>query len=251
MEDLKLIEELRSEDEIIGQTRIENVEALIEGMAEYARGNGEATLANYLAEISLFTDLDNYNDTDDKVTLMTIHGAKGLEYDTVFMVGLEEGLFPLQRTIDQEMELEEERRLFYVGATRARKSLYLTSAATRHRFGEVASMPSRFLREIPDNLVDTIDVRSGLRWHRPEPVRQASLFQTETPAPLDTPEGVHYEYDGLEGLQPGRIVQHPTFGRGKVIKIEGFGESLRLEIVFSGIGLKKIMAKYARLKMIG
>jgi len=222
-------------------------------MAEFARGNGEATLATYLAEISLFTDLDAYADEENKVTMMTIHAAKGLEYDTVFMVGLEEGLFPLQRTIDQEQELEEERRLFYVAATRARKRLYLASAATRHRFGEVTSIPSRFLREIPEELIDTVDLRSSRRLPRPEPARQTSMFAPTTQAATSAPEGVHYEYEyeGLDGLQVGRIVQHPTFGRGKVIKIEGFGESLRLEIVFSGIGLKKIMAKYARLKLIG
>lgn len=254
IEDLKLIEEHQSEDKITGQTRIENVEALIEGMAEFARSNGEATLATYLSEISLFTDLDAYADEESKVTMMTIHAAKGLEYDTVFMVGLEEGLFPLQRTIDNEMELEEERRLFYVGATRARKRLYLASAAVRHRFGEVTSIPSRFLREIPKELVDTIDLRSGIRLRRPEPARQTSMFGSAPKAEnISAPEGVHYEYEheGLEGLKLGRIVQHPTFGRGKVVTIEGFGESLRLEIVFSGIGLKKIMAKYARLKLIG
>ena len=243
VEELGLINELRQEDEVIAQTRVENVEALIEGMAQYARGDGEATLMNYLTEISLFTDLDAYSDAEDKVTLMTLHAAKGLEFDTVFIAGLEEGLFPLQRTITEPLELEEERRLFYVGATRARRELCLSSAATRYRFAEVASVISRFVGEIPRELVEESDFRSRPTWQgyaRPAP----------QPAPA-TPEGVHYEYEGLEGLTTGRVVQHPTFGRGTVVAVDGYGESLRLDIMFAGLGLKKIMAKYARLKLIG
>ena len=243
VEELGLINELRQEDEVIAQTRVENVEALIEGMAQYARGDGEATLTNYLTEISLFTDLDAYSDAEDKVTLMTLHAAKGLEFDTVFIAGLEEGLFPLQRTITEPLELEEERRLFYVGATRARRELCLSSAATRYRFAEVASVISRFVGEIPRELVEESDFRSRPTWQgyaRPAP----------QPAPA-TPEGVHYEYEGLEGLTTGRVVQHPTFGRGTVVAVDGYGESLRLDIMFAGLGLKKIMAKYARLKLIG
>ncbi|MEA3297843.1 MAG: UvrD-helicase domain-containing protein, partial [candidate division Zixibacteria bacterium] len=155
VDELKLFEELQSDDEIIGQTRIENIEAFIEGTVEYASANGEATLDNYLAEISLFTDIDQYSEIENKVTLMTIHSAKGLEFDMIFMVGLEENLFPLERSISDPMQLEEERRLFYVGATRTRKKLFLSSASTRFRMGQSRSMPSRFIGEIPNELVET------------------------------------------------------------------------------------------------
>jgi len=254
IEKLDLIELLRSEDEIQGQTRVENVEALIEGMSEWARAHPEAGLESYLAEISLFTDLDTYSGIEDKVTLMTIHSAKGLEYSSVFLVGLEDGLFPLERSIGEPMALEEERRLFYVGATRARKKLTLASASTRFRFGEVASIVSRFVDEIEKSLIEVVDLRRARRWEYETPHRQPSLFETTQRtkrAKTREPEGFHYEYEGLEGLQVGSIVQHPTFGRGKVISAEGFGESLRLQIMFSGVGLKKIMAKFARLKVIG
>ena len=251
VDDIALIEELRSDDPIIGQTKIENVEAFIEGMAEFARANGEATLDNYLAEISLFTDQDTYSEIADKVTLMTIHAAKGLEFDLVYLVGLEEGLFPLERTITEPMQLEEERRLFYVGATRARKKLILSSAARRFRFGEVASMESRFVREIPAELIETKSQRRAPSWdaHDSQTQRQTTMFAQSRAA--SKPTGVHYEYEESEGLQPGRLVQHPTFGRGKIVNTEGFGDSLRLDIMFTGMGLKKVMARYARLKIVG
>jgi DNA helicase-2/ATP-dependent DNA helicase PcrA len=252
VDDIKMIEDLRAEDEIVGQTKIENIESFIEGTAAFAGGNGEALLENYLDEISLFTDIDAYTEVEDKATLMTLHTAKGLEYDTVFIVGLEEGLFPLGRTLDQPMELEEERRLFYVGATRAKKRVYLASATSRYRFGEVISIPSRFIKEIPQQLVETVDYRSshgGVR--ESAAAAPSSFFNGSAVRPRKQPAGVHYEYEDSEAMRPGRIVQHPTFGRGKIVNAEGFGESLRLEIMFSGLGLKKIMAKYAKLKVIG
>ncbi|UCD63691.1 MAG: UvrD-helicase domain-containing protein [Candidatus Zixiibacteriota bacterium] len=251
VEDLKLIEELRAEDEIIGQTKVENIEAFIEGAAEFAEENGEATLDNYLAEISLFTDIDAYREVEDKITLMTLHSAKGLEFDVVFIAGLEEGLLPLARTIGEPMELEEERRLFYVGATRARKKLYLSSAAVRYRFGEVDTMPSRFIREIPGELVEVVELRSSDRGGMRSasgagPPRAGSGRKRRAEA-----AGVHYDFEESEIMTVGRIVEHPTFGRGKIMHAEGFGDSLTLDIMFTGAGIKKIMARYARLKIIG
>ncbi|UCE24730.1 MAG: UvrD-helicase domain-containing protein [Candidatus Zixiibacteriota bacterium] len=251
VEDLRFLDELRQEDEIVAQTKIENVEAFIEGMAEYASHNGEATLENYLAEISLFTDLDSYREIEDKLTLMSLHSAKGLEFEIVFMVGLEEGLFPLGRAVAEPMELEEERRLFYVGATRAKKKLILSSATTRHRFGEVESIPSRFIKEIPENLVECHELRSRRRFEF-----DTGAFGTRGESPAGrrratSPSGVHYDFEDSEIMTVGRIVQHPTFGRGKIIGAEGFGESLTLEIMFTGVGKKKIMVKYARLKIVG
>ncbi len=243
--ELKLIDELLADDAVLGQTRVDNVEAFIEGAAEFARTNGDATLVNYLAEISLYTDMDSYREIEDKVTMMTIHAAKGLEYASVFLVGLEEGLFPLQRTISEPAELEEERRLFYVGATRAREKLYLSTADSRFRFGEVMSIPSRFIQEIPEELVVQTDLRTHRRHEYASP---AAEYKHRKKA---APTGVHYEFEEDEIMQVGRMVAHPTFGRGKIVKSEGFGDSLRLEIMFAGLGIKKIMAKYAKLKIIG
>jgi len=251
--DIKLLEELISEDQIIGQTKVENVEAFIEGAAEYARAGGEATLDNYLAEISLFTNSDSYAEIEEKVTLMTIHSAKGLEYDSVYLVGLEEGLFPLGKTISEPMELEEERRLFYVGATRARKKLVLSTASRRYRFGEVTSVPSRFIKEIPEELIDKSDFRSSRYFSLETDSAGARPFFTHGngSSKSSVDKGVHYVYEENETFRSGRIVQHPTFGRGKILNTEGFGESLILEIMFTGLGVKKIMAKYAKLKVVG
>ncbi len=252
IDQIDFLNELRKEDEIIAQTKIENVEAFIEGMAEYARHNGEATLENYLADISLFTDLDNYKDIEDKVTLMSLHAAKGLEFGVVFLVGLEEGLFPLARSTDDAMELEEERRLFYVGATRAKDRLYLSSATTRHRFGEVESIPSRFIKEIPETLVERVDRRTYRRFGTGATATAPSFFDSQPVRKQpDFADGVHYDFEESEIMRTGRIVAHPTFGRGKIMRTEGYGESLVLDIMFTGIGMKKIMAKYAKLKIVG
>ncbi len=241
--DLGLINELMSDDPVQGQTRVESVEAFIEGTVEFAKGHPDAHLVDYLNDISLFTDLDTYRGIEDKVTLMTLHGAKGLEYDTVFLVGLEEGLFPLQRATIEPDQLEEERRLFYVGATRAKKKIYLSSASTRFRFGEVESIPSRFIREIPADLVDKVDLRRARHFER-EPA--PTLF----PKPKEN-LGVHYEYEEHSVFRAGKFVEHPTFGRGRITSVDGFGESLRLEISFTGVGTKKIMAKFAKLRVVG
>lgn len=244
---LRLLEQLISEDPLVGQGRVENIEEFISGANEFTNTFPEPNLDNFLAEISLYTDLDKYKEIEDKLTLMTLHTAKGLEYDSVYLVGLEEGLFPLARAMENPMELEEERRLFYVGATRARKYLQLAMATVRNRFGEMESIPSRFIKELPPALVETIDRRSH---HRRE---YESLRPVGSILGRDRTEstGVHYEYEPEEAMREGRIVQHKTFGRGKVVRVEGSGESLRLEIYFTGVGLKKIMAKYAQLKIVG
>jgi len=239
---LKLTERLIEEDPLIGQSRVENIEEFISGATEFVLSSEQSSLDNFLAEITLYTDIDRYNEIEDKLTLMTLHAAKGLEFDSVYISGLEEGLFPLARTIDSPLELEEERRLFYVGATRARKRLQLSMAAYRGRFGDMESVPSRFLRELPPALVETSDLRNEYqRWDRPD----RSGEKTSDAA------GLRYEFEEEEIMQAGRIVAHPTFGRGRIIKAEGHGESLQLEIYFTGIGSKKIMARYAKLKIIG
>jgi len=246
IDELKLPELLIAEDPLVGKNRAENIEEFIVAANEFASQYAEPTLDNFLTEISLYTDLDQYSEIDDKLTLMTLHSAKGLEFDLVCMVGLEEGLFPLARTFDNPMELEEERRLFYVGATRARKNLLLSMASVRNRFGYAESIPSRFLKELPPALVEMVDYRT----YRSD---SESTLSLESGSSERLPEKTdrYYEYEGGEIMSIGRIVQHPTFGRGKIVKVEGSGESLLLEIFFTGLGTKKIMAKYAKLKIVG
>ena len=250
VDDLRLLEQLISEDPLVGQGRVENVEEFISGAKEFTANSQDPGLDNFLAEISLYTDLDQYRDIDEKLTLMTLHSAKGLEFDSVYLVGLEEGLFPLARAMENPNELEEERRLFYVGATRARKYLQLSMATVRNRFGEMESIPSRFIKELPPGLVETVDQRSHHR-REYESLRSVGSMLGGDKAEKTHDEGVHYEYEPEEAVRVGRIVQHKTFGRGKVMKVDGSGEGLRLEIYFTGVGLKKIMAKYAKLKIVG
>jgi len=236
---------LIEEDPAMGQSRVENIDEFIAAAVEFAGSSTEPTLDKFLAEISLYTDLDAYNEIEDKLSLMTLHSAKGLEFMAVFMVGLEDGLFPLGRAIEDPLELEEERRLFYVGATRAKRNLFLSMAANRGRYGEMGAIPSRFIKELPPGLVETTDNRS----YRSE--KSYNSYRSRPKPKEPVPTGVYYEYEEEEILRPGCIVQHPTFGRGKVTGVEGAGESLRLEIFFTGVGQKKIMAKFARLKVIG
>ncbi len=244
IDELGLVNLLIEEDPLTGEGRVENIEEFVAAASEYVTASPEPNLENFLTEISLYTDADEYKETEDKITLMTLHSAKGLEFDSVYLVGLEEGLFPLSRAIQEPKELEEERRLFYVGATRARKNLYLSWATDRNRFGQGSSIPSRFLKELPPALVEVIDSsrrRSG----------NGVSSQPLTSEIISTPDGPRYEYEDEEAIRPGRIVAHPTFGRGTVVKTEGHGEALRLEIQFTGIGIKKILAKYAKLKVVG
>ncbi|MEE9441941.1 MAG: UvrD-helicase domain-containing protein [candidate division Zixibacteria bacterium] len=232
-------------DPVTSENRLENLDEFIAAAAEFFHHNAEPTLDNFLAEITLYTDLDNYQDTDEKLTLMTLHNAKGLEYDNVFITGLEDGLFPLARSFDDPAMLEEERRLFYVGTTRARYQLILTAARFRHRFGGRESMPSRFLREIPENITDTIDRRS----YKYEFGLTRTVNNIKTPT-RKKPEGVYYEYENGEGIRPGCIVEHPKFGQGRVISINGAGENMRVDVDFSSLGPIKLIAKYAHLTVI-
>jgi len=234
IDDTGLSQAYLEEDSVTGEARVENIDEFV----------AAATLDNFLAEITLFTDLDNYQETDDKLTLMTLHNAKGLEFDTVFITGLEDGLFPLARSFDEPAELEEERRLLYVGATRARRDLALTAARFRYRFGGTESAPSRFLREIPNDLVEKIDRRSYRYEFGPTQTPAAK------PAKPSRPDGVYYEYEEGEGMRPGNIVIHPKFGQGRVIKVEGFGEEMRIDVDFASVGPKKLIAKYAKLTVI-
>jgi len=245
---LGLPELMIEEDPVMGKSRVENIDEFIAAAVEFVSSSTEPTLVNFLAEISLYTDLDKYNEIDDKLSLMTLHSAKGLEFNAIFMVGLEDGLFPLGRAIEDPLELEEERRLFYVGATRAKRNLFLSMAYNRGRYGEMGAIPSRFIKELPPGLVETHDNRH-YQTAQSYNSYQSSPKPKQSKTPVQT--GVYYEYEEEEILRPGCIVQHPTFGRGKVTAVEGAGESLRLSIFFTGVGPKKIMAKFARLKVIG
>ena len=252
---LQDLREDRTED---ADARIENLAELVSAAREYESREPEPSLAGYVDRLSLLSDVDEEQGTRDaRIWLMTLHSAKGLEFPTVILAGLEEGLFPHSRSSEDEEELEEERRLCYVGMTRARQRLVLTGAARRRIFGEYqASEPSRFIDEVPPELVErlapsfpspsyqgrfgTDDFRSGgFGRHR----RGGRAGEHE-------PAYAYEDEDQSTGttLRPGMRVRHPQFGVGSVISVEPLEDDVKLVVRFAAVGQKRLRAKYARLE---
>ncbi len=207
--------------------RIENLDELVAVAGEVEVTTGEATLEAFLQHLALITDVDTLQDRTDRVTLMTLHSAKGLEFPIVVLAGLEEGLFPHVRSIEEEAGVEEERRLCYVGMTRAQRRLILTSARQRAAFGTASpSLPSRFLAEIPDDL----------------------LVRTTTPR---TPTGDWPDEDRpVPVVAAGDHVRHKTFGMGRVLEVDGEGPRAIVTVRFDGAGTKRLALGYAPLTVV-
>ena len=245
------VDMLESKDTEENKTRLENVRELKSSINSYVENAETPTLAGFLEEIALYTDLEQYNENDDAVVMMTMHSAKGLEFPHVFLVGFEDGLFPGMRAIGDAEEMEEERRLCYVAITRAKQSLTITHARQRMIYGRTSSaLPSRFLREIPEECivkrggyhrVSTSEHNSyspyGSHASQYKKPRSSILSAAPTaPAPC------------LE-LNQGDMVMHATFGRGLVLSVRKMGGDALLEIAFDDIGTKKLMAKTASAHM--
>ena len=213
-----------------------NVEELINSIADFQDNREEGSLCEFLEEVSLLTDIDRWNEADEAVTLMTIHSAKGLEFPVVMVTGLEEGLFPLGPHSYEVEELEEERRLFYVALTRAEKKAYLSFAHARRRFGgaPIPTTQSRFLHELPEELLEYI-----LPAQRTD--RQGYSSPVSKPIVTSAPSNE---------LSIGHHVEHKLFGKGKILAVEGTGETAKLTIIFSGNVRKKLIAKYANLTLL-
>jgi DNA helicase-2/ATP-dependent DNA helicase PcrA len=248
---LQDLREERSED---AEARIENLAELVSAAREYESREPEPTLGGFVDRLSLLSDLDEeQGDRNARIWLMTLHSAKGLEFPTVVLAGMEEGLFPHSRSSDDEEELEEERRLCYVGMTRARARLVLTGAARRRIFGEYqASEPSRFIDEIPFHLVDRL---------APTPSAYQGNFQHYEfrTNPYGRGRGrvregdAAYAYEDEDQsaaftLRPGMRVRHPQFGVGSVISVEPLNDDTKLVVRFASAGPKTLRAKYAKLE---
>ncbi len=234
------LDELRKERTVEAENRIENIKELINAISEFKERSESPTLEGFLEEVSLITDVDMWDKTKDAVTLMTLHAAKGLEFRVVFIAGLEEGLFPLSRSLENPADLEEERRLFYVGMTRAKERLWLSYAHHRRRFADMMNLRSRFLDEIPEELVEAQDYSS----YRAEPLGEIDLARIQSFSPESTTV-----YDSM--LQVGTRVIHSHWGEGKIVHREGSGDNLTLIVVFRGGTKKKLLAKYADLEILG
>jgi len=262
-----LLRFLREEDTPEGISRVENIEELLNGIKEFSEKGAEenagdlqnqGSLEEFMQDVALLTDADKDGEEDnDKVSLMTIHAAKGLEFPYVFIVGMEENLFPSFMSINTRAELEEERRLFYVALTRAEKMVTLSHAESRFKWGQyTVTEPSRFLEEIDEKLFD-----------KP---RKTSI-QKSTEKPLETPKigsnfrrvkqkstssgnggTSHSTFEASDpaALQTGMTVEHAKFGKGKIVALEGQGPNKKATVFFSGIGNKNLLLRFAKLRIV-
>jgi len=244
------LREDRSED---SEARIENLAELVSAAREFETRESEPALGGFVDRLSLLSDVDEeQGDREARIWLMTLHSAKGLEFPMVILAGLEEGIFPHSRSSSDDDEVEEERRLCYVGMTRARQRLVLTGAARRRIFGEYqASQPSRFIEEIPSDLVErTASSLSSYQGNFPHyefrtnPYARGRRVREEPPA-------YAYEHEDQStgmALRPGMRVRHPQFGVGSVVSIEPLSDDTKLVVRFQGIGVKTLRARFARLE---
>ncbi len=243
------VEMLISKNDEDAKNRIENIQELKSTLLEFESRNSEnATLGAFLDEISLFTDIENYDQEADAVVMMTIHSAKGLEFPTVFLCGVEEGLFPGVRSLGIDEEIEEERRLFYVAATRARQQLHISNAASRMLFGQTSyNRPSRFVEEIPKELLqikysETVNVikqgTSGASESYFKPKSRNTAYASSMSFGAKTTEKE-------STLNAGDRVIHKSFGKGIVVTARAVGGDVLLEIAFDDVGTKRLMYKSA------
>lgn len=235
--------QLKAERTIEAETRLENLGELVNAAADYDQQAEEASLQGFLEHTALVSDQDSLEDDRGAVVLMTLHASKGLEFPVVFIAGMENGLFPHSRSFDEPLEMQEERRLCYVGMTRAERWLFLTGAWQRRLYGtEQQQMQSMFLEDIPATCLTN---------HTPQPEGGSHVERRREPKSSAATRRVRPQPSAPAGaFAEGRIVQHQQFGRGVIRKCEGEGEALKLTIVFSDYGVKKIMPKYASMQVV-
>jgi DNA helicase-2/ATP-dependent DNA helicase PcrA len=270
-----ILKDLHQDKSIENQSRIENIEELINAIKEFCDAKTEAgekpTLVGFLEEVSLLTDQDNEDPNDnDKVTMMTIHSAKGLEFKNVYIVGVEEGLFPSSRGSESEKELEEERRLFYVAVTRAEQYAALSYARSRYNYGELKfANPSRFIGEIDQRFLDVpnedifgSERPKGFGMPQREQPRSSAPSRFSKPGTTSKPKfqlkgnndgsPVKFNFTDTSNVafQEGMRVEHERFGRGEIVKIEGIVPDVKITVSFDHAGLKQLLLKFAKLKIL-
>ncbi|MBL4604856.1 MAG: ATP-binding domain-containing protein, partial [Flavobacteriaceae bacterium] len=276
------IKDLEKEGTPEAISKVENVQELLNGVKDFITDRietgGDASLTSFLEDVALATDFDSENKDDEpRVSLMSIHQSKGLEYPYVYIVGLEENLFPSAMSMNTRSELEEERRLFYVALTRAERGAYLTYTKTRYRWGKLIDCePSRFLEEIDEQFLEYItpkrvepsinrfvdqdifgDAPKKIRFQKPIQRKRAEKEQAKkeifTP-PKNLKKVSHTRLQSNlfdDKIVVGNIVEHNRFGRGEVLNLEGTGANKKAEIKFGTVGKKKLLLQFAKLKVIG
>ena len=255
---LKAVDEEKDTPE--GKARKENVEELISAMKAFTEEPDyeDVSLSAFMADVALITDMDNKDTNQDAVTLMTVHGAKGLEFPYVYIVGLEENLFPSQMALQDRSDLEEERRLFYVAVTRAQQKLYLAYATSRFRYGKlVYAEPSRFIEEIDPQYLDydiaTAEAQQASRQFNDQAggaINGVSMKGKSSPKQASHQPSADFSPDDLQELAEGMEVEHNRFGYGTVAQIEGEGDNRKGVVNFRNLGEKRILLKYAKMKIL-
>ena len=241
VEEIGILSHFKDSKEPDAKDRFDNVAELLTSIEEFSIRNPQAGLSTFLEDVSLQTDIDHWNDSDNRVTLMTIHSSKGLEFPVVFIAGMDEGLFPLFRSLDDKSELEEERRLFYVALTRAEQKVYLLYATNRRRMGAetVNGLPSRFINEIPEESLDRISFSSAV-------TRKFVAGKKKKDGLTQMVRSV----TDFDDFQVGDNVEHSIFGAGKIMALSGTGENQRVGVVFNDGTRKKLIVKFANLKKL-
>ncbi len=258
LHDTGYLEELENERTPQAQSRIDNLHELISVAQEFAKSEEENNLENFLAHVALVSDIDDTELGEDAITLMTLHSSKGLEFPVVFLVGMEEGLFPHARTLMDETEIEEERRLCYVGITRAKEKLFLSSTKMRTIYGNTVTYPpSRFLQEIPARLVKTIkrqerfsalenfkqvSEKYSARPQKPASTFNPHSFMPQKPAAAAGGTGTRFN--------TGDRVSHSKWGEGMVVSVKDSPDGQEVKVAFAGAGVRSLLTKYAVLKKL-
>lgn len=245
---------LQAENTVEAETRIQNLEEFLTVVGEFEEEYAENGLNDFLQTLSLSSDVDKLDDNEDKVTLMTLHSAKGLEYPVVFLVGVEDGIFPGEQSATTIEGLEEERRLFYVGITRAKKILFITLANKRTLFGYTSyNKPSRFLKEIPKELT----MRNVEKVEDPHVISKSNFdsrklgFNFKTPeAFLNNIQSKRNSNIDVNKYKVGQIIFHKKFGEGVIVALELENDDIKVDIDFNKVGHKRLMAKFANLEII-
>ena len=243
------MDSLKEQGTVEALARVENIEELVAGGFEFQERSEEPTLRKFLEEVSLVTDIDLWDDRREAVSLMTLHNAKGLEFPVVSIAGAEEGLVPHHTSFEDEEEMEEERRLFYVGMTRAKERLLITMAAGRRGFrGWTAQMASRFLENIPAEFIEVITPAGDS--YIEEPRHHAGRRPQAGDRGHARPSGRSADYGEEKVVRIGARVMHPDWGPGSVRGCEGYGAQLRLTVRFDSGIIKRMLASYANLEML-
>lgn len=258
IDEIKILVDLRFENTPEANERIGNIEEFISAVAQYSDSEENPTLEGFLEKVALVSDTDDMDDKKNAVTLMTIHSAKGLEYPVIFITGLEENLFPVISALNENEDMEEERRLFYVAVTRAKVKLYITFSNQRYKYGQLTyQIKSRFIKEISENIFkdniifEKFSLNKSMNTDVYPNIKLFSPRAGKKPAGKGSPRIVYYDNsdDKFTDIKKGVEVFHDNFGKGRVLSVAGKGTDKKAEIYFDDFGVKMIILKYAKMRV--